>query len=438
MKNQFGGVKLITIIGVILISAVILLVIIFFAGLNDHEEVSKNNILTNTYTSDTPADIKGENTNFELSFLQLEDKQENMIYSPLSIKYALKMLQEGASDNTYTQIEEIVGNSNLPTYRNIENTLSLANGIFIRDTYYQYVKDNYKDILVNKYNAEIRQDEFQSAKNANEWIEEKTFGKIENMLNDDIVTNPDLQMLLINALAIDMEWKNQFDENDTNGRKFYLADGTEMIATMMSRESSSDDISYYMGDDITAITIDLKEYEETQLEFMALMPNTNLEQYVDSLTMDNIEEITQKLNSASNTKAGVKINIPKFEFDYDLNLKDDLIKLGITDAFNGNLANFSNMADLERTQKNLYVSDALHKANIEFSEEGVKAAAVTVFGMMDVTSIGVEKEIPIEINIDNPFVFLIRDKNTNEIWFVGTVYEPNYWEEDKGDYSTQW
>ena len=438
MKNQFGGVKLITIIGVILIFAVILLLIIVFAGLNDHEEVSKNNILTNTYTSDTPADIKEENTNFELSFLQLEDKQENMIYSPLSIKYALKMLQEGASDNTYTQIEEIVGNSNLPTYRNIENTLSLANGIFIRDTYYQYVKDNYKDILVNKYNAEIRQDEFQSAKNANEWIEEKTFGKIENMLNDDIVTNPDLQMLLINALAIDMEWKNQFDENDTNGRKFYLADGTEMIATMMSRESSSDDISYYMGDDITAITIDLKEYEETQLEFMALMPNTNLEQYVDSLTMDNIEEITQKLNSASNTKAGVKINIPKFEFDYDLNLKDDLIKLGITDAFNGNLANFSNMADLERTQKNLYVSDALHKANIEFSEEGVKAAAVTVFGMMDVTSIGVEKEIPIEINIDNPFVFLIRDKNTNEIWFVGTVYEPNYWEEDKGDYSTQW
>ena len=438
MKNQFGGVKLITIIGVILIFAVILLLIIVFAGLNDHEEVSKNNILTNTYTSDTPADIKGENTNFELSFLQLEDKQENMIYSPLSIKYALKMLQEGASDNTYTQIEEIVGNSNLPTYRNIENTLSLANGIFIRDTYYQYVKDNYKDILVNKYNAEIRQDEFQSAKNANEWIEEKTFGKIENMLNDDIVTNPDLQMLLINALAIDMEWKNQFDENDTNGRKFYLADGTEMIATMMSRESSSDDISYYMGDDITAITIDLKEYEETQLEFMALMPNTNLEQYVDSLTMDNIEEITQKLNSASNTKAGVKINIPKFEFDYDLNLKDDLIKLGITDAFNGNLANFSNMADLERTQKNLYVSDALHKANIEFSEEGVKAAAVTVFGMMDVTSIGVEKEIPIEINIDNPFVFLIRDKNTNEIWFVGTVYEPNYWKEDKGDYSTQW
>ena len=212
-----------------------------------------------------------------------------------------------------------------------------------------------------------------------------------------------------------------------------------MTATTMSRTTSSDDVSYYMGDDITAITIDLKEYEGTQLEFMALMPNTNLEQYVDSLTMDKIEEITQNLNSASNTKAGVNINIPKFEFDYDLNLKDNLRKLGITDAFTPQLANFSNMADLEKTQKNLYTSDALHKANIEFSEEGIKAAAVTVFVMMEATSsIGVKNEIPIEININNPFVFLIRDKNTKEIWLVGTVYEPNSWEDDKQDYSIQW
>ncbi len=96
------------------------------------------------------------------------------------------------------------------------------------------------------------------------------------------------------------------------------------------------------------------------------------------------------------------------------------------------------MADLEKTQKNLYISDALHKANIEFSEEGIKAAAVTVFGMMEATSIGVKNEIPIEININNPFVFLIRDKNTKEIWLVGTVYEPNSWEDDKQDYSIQW
>ena len=438
MKNQFRGIKLITIIGVILIFAIILLAIILFTGLNDNEEVPENNILTNTYISDIPIDIKVENTNFELNFLKLENKQGNIIYSPLSIKYALKMLQEGASGNTYTQIEEILGNSNLPTYRNIEDTLSLANGIFIKNTYYQYVKDNYKDILINKYNAEIKQDEFQNAKNVNEWIEEKTFGKIKNILNDDMVTDPYLQMLLINTLAIDMDWKTQFDENDTNGRDFYLVDGTKMTATTMSKETSSEDVSYYIGNDITVVTIDLKEYDGIQLDFMALMPNTNLKEYVGTLTMQNIEEITRNINSASNTKAGVKINIPKFQFDYNLNLQNDLINLGITDAFDEELADFSNMADLKKTRTNLYVSDAFHKANIEFSEEGIKAAAVTVFAMSDTTSIGEEKDTPIEIKIDKPFIFLIRDKNSKEIWFVGTVYEPNSWEEDKGDYYMQW
>lgn len=91
------------------------------------------------------------------------------------------------------------------------------------------------------------------------------------------------------------------------------------------------------------------------------------------------------------------------------------------------------MADLEKTGKNLYVSDALHKANIDFSEKGVKAAAVTVFAVMDATAM-MEPKQPIEVKIDKPFVFLIRDKETKEIWFVGTVYEPNSWEKDKTEY----
>ena len=91
------------------------------------------------------------------------------------------------------------------------------------------------------------------------------------------------------------------------------------------------------------------------------------------------------------------------------------------------------MADLEKTGKNLYVSDALHKANIDFSEKGVKAAAVTVFAVMEATAM-MEPKQPIEVKIDKPFVFLIRDKETKEIWFVGTVYEPNPWDKDKAEY----
>ena len=443
LKIKLSIAILISIIIIALICATIYFTFFYSRNTENNNQIQSSTEDNSTYQEPT---IEGEKKNptvvgdkdFELSFLQIENKQENMVYSPLSIKYALKMLQEGANGNTYEQIGKVVGNSDLQKYPNIENTLSLANGIFIRDTYYQYVKDNYINILTNKYNAEIKQDEFQNAKNANYWISEKTFGKIENMLNDDLVTNPDLQMLLINALAIDMEWKVQFEERMTYGRDFYLADGTNMTATTMKRETSSDDISYYIGDNITALTIDLKEYEGTQLEFMAIMPDDDLEGYVNTLTTQTIEEITKNLKLASNTKAGVDIYIPKFEFDYNLGLKTDLINLGITDAFDRNLADFSNMADLEKTQKNLYVSDALHKANIEFSEEGIKAAAVTVIMMNVVGSTGEEKEEPIEIKIDKPFVFLIRDKETKEMWFVGTVYEPNSWEDDKEEYSVQY
>ena len=85
------------------------------------------------------------------------------------------------------------------------------------------------------------------------------------------------------------------------------------------------------------------------------------------------------------------------------------------------------------SNRNLYVSDALHKANIDFTEKGVKAAAVTVFIMKDNAMIAKENK-PEEIKINKPFLYLIRDKNTKEIWFVGTVYEPNLWEKDKEDY----
>jgi len=86
------------------------------------------------------------------------------------------------------------------------------------------------------------------------------------------------------------------------------------------------------------------------------------------------------------------------------------------------------------TKNNLYVSDALHKANIDFTEKGVKAAAVTVFAMTDGAMLNTNKEEPIEIKINKPFMYIIREKNTNEIWFVGAVYTPNSWEANKAEY----
>ena len=345
------------------------------------------------------------------------------------------MLEEGALGNTLDEISKVVGNSTLTKYESIGKAFSLANSLFIKDTYYKNVKTEYIDTLQEKYDAEIIKDEFKDAKNANQWIEDKTLGIIKDMLEDKAVQNA--VMLLANALAIDMVWVSNFSLKNTGGQRFFLDDGEEMEATTMYQKFYNNNLSYAIDEDKTVVTMNLMNYDayDYQFEFMAIMPNSTLNTFVENVSKEQIQEIDEKLTPATEVNDGVILRIPKFKFDYDLNLKDDLENLGIKDAFDADNANFTNMANIKNTEENLYVSDALHKADIEFSEEGVKAAAVTVMIMNMVGSAMPVPKFPIDIIINKPFMFIIRDKATKDIWFTGTVYEPNLWENDKSDYS---
>ncbi len=405
------------------VTLIIILAIIIVATI-----VIVNNQNTADKTIGNKSNMQEVKDDFSFKFLKLENEQKNIVYSPLSIKYGLHMLKEGANGNTKTQIENVINELTLTKYSPINEVLSLANGIYIRDTYAKYIKQDYTNILSKNYDADIKYDSFQSATNVNKWIENKTLGIIQNMLDDYTVQNPSTNTILINALAIDMEWANAFDTQDTKGEEFNLQDGNTMTATMMHKETNSEQFGYYKDKKVTALAMDLKKYDNTQLEFVAIMPNEDLSKYINTFTMKELNEITEDMTLASETKFGINISIPKFSFDYNLKLKNDLIKLGIKDAFDANLADFSNMADTE-----LYVGDALHKADIDFSEEGIRAAAVTAF-IMRTTSIEGNTDEVEEIKIDKPFMYIIRDKETKEVWFVGTVYEPNSWEEDKEDY----
>jgi len=405
-------------IGLIVLLAVILTAIIIAIGM-----------FTMNSTSHTGgnSNLNAETYDFTFKFLKLTNKKENMIYSPLSIKYALNMLKEGANGNTKSQIENLIDQESLTEYNNIDKVLSLANGVYIRDTYAKEVKENYIKTLEEKYNAEINYDSFNSANNINKWIENKTIGIIKNIIQDDTVHNQNLEMILINALAIDMDWKAGFNSERTDGEEFYLENGSKVVATTMNMETSGDSVSYYTDREVTVVAMELKEYNNTQIEFVAIMPNGKLSNYIPTFTEEELNRILKKSKLASKTKNGVEISIPRFSFDYDLKLKDELLKLGITDVFDPNKSDLTNIVNT-----GLYVSDVLHKANIEFTEKGIKAAAVTVIYATD--GMVPWKPQPLEININKPFLYVIRDKNTGEIWFVGTVYEPNLWKDDMESY----
>ena len=141
---------------------------------------------------------------FDLYFLQLENEAKNKVYSPLSIKYALAMLNEGTAGESHEQIESVIGDYKAKKYNNNEH-MSFANAMFIRNTIKDSIKDSYTTNLKEKYDAEVILDDFASPDNINNWVKNKTFNLVDNLverLDDNI-------FFLVNALAIDMNWNNQ-------------------------------------------------------------------------------------------------------------------------------------------------------------------------------------------------------------------------------------
>lgn len=150
---------------------------------------------------------------FDLYFMQLENEKVNKIYSPLSIKYALAILNEGAKGETRKQIENVIGDYEAKQYTNSSN-LSLANAMFIKNDFKDSVKSDYIDTLKKNYNAEVVYDDFTTPDKVNAWVSEKTLKLINNLVNDISEYN----FILINALAIDMDWNEKFLERKEIGR----------------------------------------------------------------------------------------------------------------------------------------------------------------------------------------------------------------------------
>ncbi|MBR3211240.1 MAG: hypothetical protein IKF71_04825 [Bacilli bacterium] len=453
---------------------------------------------------------------FDLYFLQIENKKTNMVYSPLSIKYALAMLNEGTAGDSHNQIATVIGDYKAKKYNNNEH-MSFANAMFIRNTFQNQIKEDYKTGLQDNYGAEIITDSFNSADNVNSWISNKTFKLINNLLEDSTIQKEDF--ILVNALAIDMNWNyqlqcslehnlpcmsyfvsyhhedysdyiseiisdnmksiifeskevqaaeigvsvNKYDIVKTLGEdkireevgselKEYIAKGGEMcgesyddwmnryikeLDSNYQRMDQSTDFSFYTDDYVDVFAKDLKTYENNTLQYVGIMPKQEtLDEYIKDVKAKDINNLIKNLKEVKydNFKEGVvtriHANIPVFEYEYQLNLVQDLQKLGITDIFDINKADLSNM--LEKDQKE-YIGDATHKAVIEFSNDGIKAAAVTMMGGYGsageecYNSFEHKYKVPeelITLNFNKPYLYIIRDKETGEVWFTGTVYSP--------------
>ena len=224
------------------------------------------------------------------------------------------------------------------------------------------------------------------------------------------------------------------DDSNYTSENGYLKE----LASSYKDVSYSTDFSLYVDDDVKMFAKDLKEYDGTTLEYIAIMPtNDELEDFIENTTAEEIKDLISNLKELKleNFNDGVITEIsgyiPKFKFEYDLNLIDDLNKMGIEKVFKQEEAELANLCEEDGT----YISNAKHKANIEFTQDGIKASAATMAGGLGAGSwfdyifdVPIEK---IDLTFDKPYMFLIRDKSNGEIWFAGNVYEPLSWDEDE-------
>ena len=347
-------------------------------------------------------------------------KEENYLISPYNIKIALNMLKEGADGNTKDEIEKVIGKEKISDI-NIKNKLAVANAVFIKNEFKPKVKKEFTNTLKDKYQGEIIYDDFKTPKVINDWVKEKTNGMIDKVL-DRIKENTVVG--IASALALDINWVSPFNCIDTIEEEFTKINNSKIKVEMMHQVYESH-AKYIKNEEAEGIIIPYDtDVDNIELEFIGILPKNKVTDYVRNIDLNKINNLIKNTREASE-KLHVNLSLPRFSYSYEVNdFIASLKKMGINDVFNSELSNLSRISDSESV---LYVGDAIHKTKIELYEDGTKASATTFFGVMyKGMSIAQDYE-EINLKFNKPFVYMIREKNTGEILFFGTVYEPNIW-----------
>ena len=351
------------------------------------------------------------------------EEGENTLISPLSVLYALAMTANGADGETLAQMEQVLGmdvdnlNSYMLAYLDLlpetkDYKMSLANSIWFKDDPNFAVEQSFLQTNADYYGAGAYKAAFDEGtrNDINNWVKEHTDGMIPEII-DEI---PDEAiMYLVNALAFDAKWADEYEEHQIREGRFTMEDGTRQDVDMMHSEEYT-----YLEDDLA--TGFIKYYKDRKYAFVAMLPNegVSVSQYVDSLTGEHLREL---LNNPQDLT--VFASIPKFETEYDIEMSEVLQEMGMTDAFDWRVADFSKLGTYNVDGMNICISRVLHKTFISVSEQGTRAGAATAVemvaeGAMEIVDFK-------EVVLDRPFVYMLIDCETNLPFFIGTMMNVN-------------
>ena len=376
------------------------------------------------------AELVAGNSSFAFDLYRaLWNKDRNLFYSPHSISVALAMTYAGARNETERQMADTLhftlAQGRLhPAFNALDLELAsrgegaegkdeggfrlnVANSIW-GQTGYSFLQE-FLDVLAENYGAGLRLLDFQQAPEdsrivINEWVSEKTEGKIKDLLpagSIDALT----RLVLTNAIYFNAAWKYPFNEESTRDGTFHLLDGSEVTVPMMEQ---TEQFGYAEGAGYQAVEV---LYDGDELSMVILLPEMDrFEEFAKELDAERVASILNEIRSAR-----VRLSMPKFTYESEFSLKHALADLGMANAFSS-AADFSGMTG----NRDLAIDDVIHKAFVAVDEAGTEAAAATAV-IMKLTA---APRLPVEVTLDHPFIFLIRDIQTGAILFLGHVVNP--------------
>jgi serpin B len=380
-------------------------------------------------TSDQASLVEGNSAfAFDL-YRALKGEEGNLFYSPFSISLALAMTYAGARGETAEQMADTLHflldqNKLHPVFNWLDAELAsrgegaegkdgegfrlnVVNAIWGQEDY-EFLSD-FLDVLAENYGAGLRILDFineteQSRVTINKWVRDQTEGRIEDLIPEGAIDEW-TRLVLTNAIYFNAAWAYPFEEDMTADSPFHLIDGGQVIVPMMKQTES---FGYTEGEGYQAVEL---PYDGGELSMVILLPEAgNFEACEET---PNAQQVSDTISGLQPTE--VALTMPKFEFESEFSLKDTLAGMGMPIAFTEN-ADFSGMTG----KPELLISDVVHKAFVAVDEAGTEAAAATAV-IMKLTGV---PEPPVEVTIDHPFIFLIRDIETGATLFVGRVMNP--------------
>ena len=327
-----------------------------------------------------------------------EKEGENLIISPLSIYQALSLAANGAKGKTLSEMLDTLENESLEELNKINleiisiinqfSTIDIANAVMTRFT----PLENYTKIL-QQYLAPI--EPLKNVEQVNNWCSNKTHGKIDKILDK---LDPNALMVILNAVYFKGVWVSKFKKYSTRQLPFYNL-GTEEIN--IDTIDQIEHFSYYGDKNVQAIQL---PFNKDYMSAIIILPakGTDINKYINSLSLSN-NEYNRIIEGLKYSK--VHVQLPKFELKFEQNLNEILKGLGMYEAFDENLAEFTGM----REKGELYINRVIHKTYLKVFEDGCEAAAVTAIEINQRGSAMPREEIIYEMKVNRPFLFLLKN-----------------------------